>query len=661
MSIIGSTLLKQTLVRQSALTRSTVVWALLSIVCLLVQGCASPANSNTEKTVQSTKKELTDDFFTPKGALAAAAKTKKIDLPTQYPKFASTAKPQAFELQVLVYNSPSNKAFFETAGLNVANVMRAWDTFLKKYQFPYKQITEVGQLERSGSGLLILPSTVALSNRERQAIIDFRARGGSVLSTWLCGVRNEQGVWQGFDFMEQVLDVKVLGDTAANKDDNFLLPHGQSPISNVLQAGERIWLERAKHWLPLRLNGRYMGGQIMDWSRTFTANKHTGAIVFDERPIGTYSTSNTGTSSHSSRSVSLAYPERLWQTAEPKQLEALHHNVISWLLRLPSAYKATWPEGYHSALLLAVDAAEVVADSDLAIAKLMEQNGVKGTYYTLSDHLSKSAKNLVTLQQRGHEIAFMGDVFDGFKGQPQAVQAGRIDKARKLTQDAQVVAPTNPGFHAPTESFDKTTKELLVQRGFGHYIDTMEASEARLPFTIASGNNPPLVVFPRTQRGPEDATEEGDVDEGIQSFLDEFNLSVLMRGLNVIRMPTQSLLPFDDWNKIFDGIKENSKGVWMTTATQIAQWWRNQEKVRIALRGDFNHTELIIEVAGKEPIAQPVVAMLNLPQLNSRIAINKNNPLAEKVKIVALDRWRAGLVLTDIPPGNHRIPVEISN
>ncbi len=633
------------------------VWGTLLPVALL-QGCAVGQTTieqplaNTPKTATTTK-QLSDDFFTPKGVLANAAKQKSSKLPTQHPKLATSSVPQPFEARVLLYSSPSNKAFFETAGLNVANTMRGWESFLKKYQFSYAQISHVSQLEQSASGLLILPSTVALSLREKQAIVDFRGRGGSILSTWLTGARDDKGAWQGFDFMEQVLDAKVIGDTSAHKDDNFLLPHGNSPVTNVMLAGERVWLERAKHWLPLKLDGRQIAAQIMDWSRSFDANKNTGAIVFDERPLAGQS---------SSRTVSLAYPERLWQTAEPKQLEAIHHNVLTWLLRIPNAYKGAWPAGTSSALLVAVDAAEVVSESDMAIAKQMEQSGIRATYYTLSDHLAKSSKNLIALQLRGHEIAFMGDSFSGFKGQPASVQATRLDKARKLTQELQITVPTTPGFHAPTESFDKTTKELLAQRGFGHYIDTMEASEARLPFIAkeASGSIQP-VVFPRTQRGPEDATEEGDVDEGIQSFISEFSLSTKMGGIAVIRMPTQSLLPAEDWTKVFDGIKQNSHGVWVATATQIANWWRERERVTVGLRGLISQAELLIEISGSEAIKEPIVALINLPKMGAIVTVDQNSLIASKVKVLAIDRWRVGVLLNDIPAGSHRLPITISN
>ena len=90
------------------------------------------------------------------------------------------------------------------------------------------------------------------------------------------------------------------------------------------------------------------------------------------------------------------------------------------------------------------------------------------------------------------------------------------------------------------ESYDKTTEALMRQRGFGHYIATQESSESLLPFVMppdaaAPSGSPSVVVFPRAQRGPEDAAEEGDVDAALKSFYAEFAANIQMRGLTVVR------------------------------------------------------------------------------------------------------------------------------
>jgi hypothetical protein len=130
--------------------------------------------------------------------------------------------------------------------------------------------------------------------------------------------------------------------------------------------------------------------------------------------------------------------------------------------------------------------------------------------------------------------------------------------------DAGLQLVNGGGFVAPMDSYDKATEELLLERGIGHYLSFMDATDARLPF-FAKGStdvNKATVVLPRTQPGPEEATEEGDPDEGMQSFLEEFALSESMGGLSVIRIPTQTILA-EPHRGVFDLKSQRGKCGWM--------------------------------------------------------------------------------------------------
>jgi hypothetical protein len=633
---------------------ASVLMACVSLVTLAtLQGCAGAAV--TAKATRDIKTEPAVGFFIPTGTFAKPASTSaELNRKTSkiYAPLPSSDKPVPFISKVVLYDSINTQRYLDQGNLDSKYGPQVWEVFLKKYKIPYQIATTAAQLKAIASGVLVLPSSVALSMQERQAIIDFRARGGSVLSTWLTGVRDERGVWQGFNFMQTVLDTKVLGDTSADKDDNFLMPNGDSPISNSLPAGRRVWLERVKHWYPLRLNGSQDAAHIMDWSRTFDPEKSTAVIVFDERPISAL---------QGSRIAVLGYPERLWQSANPEHLEAINHNALSWLLRLPSVYKAAWPAPYLSAMALTIDAAEVVSAPDMMLADLIESIGARATYYSVGDHAPKSAKNLIALQSRGHELAYMGDTFAGFKGQASAIQAARLEKMRLRFKESGIAIPANAGFHAPTESYDKTTESLLLQGGFGHYVAFMDSTESRLPFiatTIPAGKgDAPTVVLPRTQRGPEDATEEGDVDDGLKSFFSELTLAQKMGGLSVVRLPTQSLLPIEEWNKVVDDLKNRKEQMWMATGSQIAQWWLDRERVFPSIEGSASAPELKVEITGATATKQEIFALINLPISGATLTLasaDTQNPSDIVPKTYAIDRWRSGVSLAGLSPGIYR-------
>ena len=578
-------------------------------------------------------------------AIAAAASAAAARPPSQAKKVEGPSLPAG--PAVWLYLSPVSQAYYSKAGLDVGARTLVWETFLRKYKIPFVRVASADLLDQMPShSVLLLPSNAALSDREASAIRSARERGVSVLSTWLTGVRDEAGEWRGFDFMEKTLSVRVAGNTEDADEDSFMIVHGGNPITHAVPAGTRVWLDRIKEFLPLRLVGKNYAANIMDWSRTYTHEKKTGVITFDENRYG------SGTFS---RVVTLGYPEQVWLSADPKLLEAIAHNALAWLFRQPDAYLSAWPHPYSSSMVLAVEGGEDVAEVDFEFAKRVESVGGKATYFVLSDSLVKSSSIVKRLQKRGHEIAYFGDKFDGFKDQNRATQAKRLDSMQKGFEDAGIKVSGGGGFVAPIDSYDAITEELLLERGVGHYLSFMDATEARLPF-FAKGTvdvNKATVVLPRTQPGPEEATEEGDPDEGMQNFLEEFTLSQAMGALSVIRIPTQTILSEPHRDLFFDHLAQRKGKMWIATASEVAQWWRGRAKISVRLEPNVKAPILVVSVQGSEPIKDMAHLWVNLPTVGSRLRLESADMDDPTPKVVDIDPWRAGVLLDGLVPGEY--------
>ncbi len=551
--------------------------------------------------------------------------------------------------EVHLYASPATQAYFASGGLDARANLRVWEALLRKYKIPFKTINSAERLEALASGVLLLPSSVVLTQREKQAVLNFRAKGGSILATWLTGVRGENAAWLGFDFMERALDIKVVGTTQANDDDNFMIPHGDSPVTHHLPAGQRIWTERPKEWYPLRLEGRNTAAHMMDWSRNFIAGKPTSTVIFDERR------QHTGAMS---RSVVLGYPERLWLAADRKLLDAIAYDALEWLLRRPSAYVSAWPHPHTSAFVLAIEATDIIVDSDLIFAKSYEDIGGRATYFALSELAPMSAPMLKTLQDRGHELGYLGDKFSGFKNQTSATQAKRLDVMRKDFKDAGLKLAVDAGFKPPMDSYDKTTEKVLNERQFGHYIAFMGTVEARLPFMVLPdpATPPPIkatVVLPGTMSSVDDIMEGGDPDRANRTFLGELDMAEKMAGLSVVRMSNQSFLPLEQWTEILKHLKARRDHMWLATSGQVADWWRERERVDIKLESSPTALQLSVTVKGSTPLEQPVSVWINLPESGASLRISPNGQAKSPLKIDTVDAWRAAVVLTGLAPGIH--------
>ncbi len=558
----------------------------------------------------------------------------------------SLAPPIPMVQRVLLYASPTTRARQAASGIDANESVRTWEVFLRKYRIPFQLVSAVEQLEVSQPGVLLLPSTVALTEREMRAVREFRGKGGGVLATWMAGVRSESGEWRGYGFMESALDAKVVGSNEAAKDDTFLIVHGDTPVLHDLPAGLRVWMEHPKDWYPLRLIGRQAAADLMDWSRTVTAGKVSSTIVFDER---------SQPSGRLSRSVVLGYPERIWRSADPKALEAIAHNALMWLLRQPDAFVPNWPHPYGSALVVAVAAIDIMMDADLIFARMMEETGGRATYYMLSENAAKSAKILQQVQARGHEVAYHGDRFDGFKDQSSAVQGKRLSTMVSEMKDAGFSLPGNAGFRSPMDSYDRTTEKLLQERSLGHHLTFMGATEARLPYLsqVDGSVAKPLVVLPRTQSAPEDLMDT-EPEEGMKTFLAEIELIDRMGAMSIVTIPGQSLLTKEQLTEIFDYLKGRRNHMWLATATQVAEWWRTRERVSVRLESAVSGLQLKLAVKGTTPLGQAAAVWVNLPESGSSMRLVSTGGTAKVPKVASVDRWRSAVVLEGLAPGEYQ-------
>jgi hypothetical protein len=630
-------------------TRLVAVLSLFSLCAL--HGCTSAPTVLPRPAAPTGTSGTTDTVAGPKSiALPAGLFDKKQPSAAPSPAIAKVApastNSSAISAPVLLFASASTQSYLGKIGVDGKLNIRVWETFLRKYKIPFQTISTSDQIDRAQSRVIVLPSAIVLTDREKQAIATFRNKGGSVLSTWLSGVRNENGDWSGFSFMESTLDVKVIGNTEKDPDDNFMIVHGDNPITHHVPAGQRVWFERLKDWYPLRLAGTNTAANIMDWSRKFSLNKPSSVITFDERKQS---------SGKWSRSVVFGYPELLWLASDPKMLEAIAHNAITWLLRQPAVYTAAWPHPYRSGFVMAVETTDIDSEADEDFAKQLESVGARGTYYILGEYAVKSADVLKKLVARGHELAYFGDKYEGFKDQPAATQAKRFDAMRSDIKAAGIPIAIDAGFVAPTDSYDKTTEQLLREGPFGHYIAFMNATDTKLPLIIkpeqAGGKS--TVVFPRTQNGPEQAIEEGDPEEGLQSYLAELDLSLQMASLAVIRIPTQTLLSTEEQAKIFDQLKSKRERTWLTTSGKVADWWRERSRVSARLESHTRGPLLIVTITGSGPLKQPATVLVNLPETGGSMQLVPADADEDTPKVAKVDAWRNAVIVDGLTPGEY--------
>ena len=545
---------------------------------------------------------------------------------------------------VLLYTAPQTQAYFKSMGGNYDMLLTPWREYLRQRTWDFKEINDTADLSKHRNGVLILASAVALGDQERRDIQSFQEQGGAVLATWATGTRKGNGDWDGWKFLQD-FGVSVLGEIPANSEANHLILSGESPLSHTLPAGQRVYLVKTSEPV-FRFKAEATVAQSMGWARVVDPERREeGAAVYAERSPST------------GRVAAFAFAESTWES-HPLPIFPLLDDTIKWLQRDPSATLAAWPQGKRSAQVIEMDTEEGFSNA-LSFANMARAANIPASFYVLSS-VAKLNPDLLRILARDFDVGYHGDIHISFKGQTASAQERRLLAMRAdLTH---VVAQANawPGFRAPTEGYDATTEQLLQKLGFKYHVADPNRTDGRLPLMArleGVGAEQSLVVLPRTQRDDLNLHwERLTPEETSQALIDDAMHAHQTGALALLSIHSQNFGPEGvlarSMPALLNYLRSLGPSVWLASGTQVAQWWRNRERVKLSTSFTGKRLELNITVRGDQPV-QGASIIVYLPYKGGIPAVNSTKIGGTRPTVTKLDDYRAALIFDELKPGNH--------
>ena len=552
---------------------------------------------------------------------------------------------------VTLYASSNTETYFKGIGGNYDTLLVPWRNYFSNRKLGFKEIRSAAELGKQKAGVLIVPSALSLSPEERTEIQAYRAKGGSILSTWATGTRNGKGEWEGWQLLES-MSVKMLGEIPVTEDTRNLTLTGESPVSHTLSAGQRIWMDKTSELL-LRVKGEMVAARFMDYARiTDDARRSEGAVVYSEGAGGL------------NRTAYFAFAESTWES-HPLVAYDLIDDTILWLRREPALVRASWPNGKIAAQVIEMDTEQGFPNA-LPFAEMMQSLDYRATFYVLTS-VGKLFPDVLARLARDFEVGYHADIHDSFKGQPASIQEQRIQNMK--AEMASVVPDVSriTGFRAPTEGYDATTELLLQKAGIRHHTADPARTEGRLPIFAKQEDvavQDALVVLPRTQRDDINLTKQNlSVEQTRSELIDDFDLVADTGALGLLSVHSQNFAPDGTLVKAMPGFLEHLKTrraqIWLASAGQVADWWRNRDRFKLSYGSSGKRLEFDITITGKTPLSgATVIVMLPqkgfLPEVAS-LKIGMPKPVVSKI-----DDYRASIVFESLPPGNYAYQMTFS-
>lgn len=554
---------------------------------------------------------------------------------------------------VALYSSAHTKSYFSRAGGNYEVLLNPWRGYFGSRKIKFSEIQTPAQLRKLKGGILVLPSAISLSDEERFEIVAFRANGGAVLATWATGSRNTRGDWLGWQFLSN-LGPRVSEEISANSNMNTLVFSGESPVAHSHAAGRRVELSRTSEAL-LRATGEMRAAQFSGPVRpNVDERKRTeGAVIFSEANelVG--------------RVAFFAFAESTWE-AQPQATYELIDSTLQWLHRDPAVVRAAWPDGKRAAQVIAMDVDEGFANA-LPLASLLRSISYRGSVY-IQTSAGKMFPNVVTQLARDFELGYLGDTPATFKGQLIGLQEQRMQVMR--SDLASLVADTRgiTGFRAPFEGYDATTERLLEKFGIGYHVAERHRGNVALPILIKTeGVAPPntLVVLPRTQRDDISLLSEAPVAEQLtKALIDDLDWILDNGALGVLSLHSKNLgadgillAALPGW---LDHLKQRRSGLWLASGGEVADWWRERERLRYATKQNGKRIELDITVTGDKPLKGATLVVM-LPQKGAQAIAEGLKIGMVKPTIARIDDYRSSLIFDTLAPGSYAYQLTFSS
>ena len=545
---------------------------------------------------------------------------------------------------IYLYTSSNSKTYFAGIGGNYDVLLGPWRSYFVSRKLEFKEVTSASQLRKERSGVLVLPSAVSLSDEERFEIMAFRSRGGAILSTWATGTVAANGAWQGWQFLER-LGIRIVGEISAKSQVHELILTGESPVSHTAAAGQRIELSKTSEAL-LRATGEVVAGRFMNWARVVDDERRgEGAILFSE------------SSEQSGRVAYFAFAESCWEAHTLGTYDVID-DALQWLRREPVMIRAAWPAGKRAAQVIEMDTEEGFSNA-LPFASMMKSINYRGTFYVLTS-VAKLFPQVLTQLARDFEIGYHGDVHISFKGQSAAEQEQRLQTMRNemasVLPDLQGVS----GFRAPTEGYDATTEQLLPKFGIRHHAADPNRSTARLPLLSKSEGVAAvkgLVVLPRTQRDDINLyMEKLTAEQTTKALIDDFDLSLDTGSLGLLSLHSQNFNADSVLVAAMPGyvehLKQRRELLWLASAGQVADWWRDRERFRLSSTSSGKRVEFNITVTGDQPLSGATVIVM-LPQRGVQAIVEGTKIGMIKPMLSKIDDYRTAISFDVLAPGSY--------
>ena len=478
-------------------------------------------------------------------------------------------------VRVALVRDPAAAAYFPKSA-SYDSIIVQWTKTLKATGADV-QVVAPDAIARSGARVLVIPSARCMSVATREAIDRAGARGQGVIVTGAIGTMDARCRPIGYGLLVALTGAARV-DTLEKRDIAYVTFSSGSPLAIGMLPGARLELDPAPY-PALRRAGR----DAFFSSFTLRPEPARGAALVD----GAVVRSRYGRARVAYWSFDLASASELpWDRGI---VQVLVRNAVAWTARVPTADFEPWPNGKVAAAVFAQDVEDQFTNARFALDSLRAAD-VRGTYFLTTD-LARRHESITRAIAERDEIGTHSENHRLLGGQPLDVQRRRLALTQVHLRDL-LGAPV-AGLRPPEEQFDAATMAAWLEAG-GTYVFGANNSRAAAPELLQVGSDT-IVLLGRANVDDFDAASlasRGSLDEIVKEYLGEYQKVRALGGLYLLSYHSQ-LLARPELVPALARIARRVRAdtaVWLVTAREVVDWWRDRSAVTIRAARLDSHT-----------------------------------------------------------------------
>jgi peptidoglycan/xylan/chitin deacetylase (PgdA/CDA1 family) len=534
-------------------------------------------------------------------------------------------------VRVALVRDPAAASYF-AKGTAFDSIINRWTEVLRATGADVRTVTPA-ELASTDARVLVIPSSQCLSVATREALERAAVRGQGIIATGAIGTKDARCRRIGYGLLVALTGASRV-DTLEKRDIVYVtFPEG-SVLATGMPAGSRLELDPAP-FVALRRAGR--DAFFSSFSLRPAAARDTplldGAVVrsrYGKARVAYWSFELTGVKQ-------LPWDRDL--------VQRLVRNAVAWTARLPLADIDAWPNGKVAAAVLAQDVEDQFTNARFALDSLRAA-GVRGTYFLTSD-LARRHEGLTRAIAERDEIGTHSENHRLLGGEPPDVQRRRLALTQVHLRD--LLGAAVAGLRPPEEQFDTATLAAWLEAG-GTYVFGANNSRAAAP-ELLDVNGDTVILLGRANVDDFDAASlasRGSLDEIVKEYLSEYQKVRALGGLYLLSYHSQ-LLARPELVPALARIARRihaDTAVWLTTATDVVDWWRARAAVTVrASRLDGRTLRVDVRNAGADTVRG----------LIARVILGDGERASGAARVLLAEPGVLRFIVPPLPPGVERI------